>query len=183
MARTASRAPFGMEDLEAIEKRMRQIIGGKFPFDYREVSADEARAIFADQPYKLDLIAGLEKGGVDEYGNEIAEKPVISKTYRQDTFEDLCCGLTWSTRARFRRMRSSHVGGRGILARRRAQPMLQRIYGTAWRNKKVAQGPPGDVGRGQEARDHRKLGRELEIFIFDEEKVGPGLLPGCPTAR
>ncbi len=46
---------FTPEDLEAIEKRMRQIIGGKFPFTYRQVSADEARALFADQPYKIEL--------------------------------------------------------------------------------------------------------------------------------
>ena len=82
---------FSAEDLEAIEKRMRQIIAGRFPFVYRQVSADEARQIFAGQPYKLELIDGLDKGGVDEYGNETAEKPVIS-TYRQDTFEDLCRG-------------------------------------------------------------------------------------------
>ena len=61
---------FTPEDLEQIEKRMRQIIGGKHPFVYRQVSADEARQLFADQPYKLELIDGLEKGGIDEYGNE-----------------------------------------------------------------------------------------------------------------
>jgi threonyl-tRNA synthetase len=82
---------FTPEDLEQIEKRMRQIIGGKFPFVYREVSADDVRALFADQPYKLELIDGLERGGVDEYGNEVKEKPVIS-TYKHDTFEDLCRG-------------------------------------------------------------------------------------------
>jgi threonyl-tRNA synthetase len=77
---------FSPEDLEAIEKRMRQIISGKHKFNYRQVTADEARQLFHDQPYKLELIAGLEKGGVDEYGNEVAEKPPIS-TYKQDTFE------------------------------------------------------------------------------------------------
>ena len=82
---------FSPEDLEAIEKRMRQIIGGKHPFMYRQVSADEARELFADQPYKLELIAGLDKGGIDEYGNEVQEKPAIS-TYKQDKFEDLCRG-------------------------------------------------------------------------------------------
>ncbi|MCB0090335.1 MAG: threonine--tRNA ligase, partial [Caldilineaceae bacterium] len=82
---------FSPEDLEQIEKRMRQIIAGKHAFDYREVSADEARQLFADQPYKLELIDGLDQGGIDEYGNETDEKPVIS-TYRQDAFEDLCRG-------------------------------------------------------------------------------------------
>ncbi len=82
---------FAPEDLEQIEKRMRQIISGKHKFDYREVSADEARQIFHDQPYKLELIDGLAKGGIDEYGNEVSSKVVIS-TYKQDNFEDLCRG-------------------------------------------------------------------------------------------
>ena len=79
------------EDLEVIEKRMRQIIGGRHTFMRREVSADEAAALFNQQPYKLELIAGLAQGGVDEYGNETDEAQVIS-TYRHDVFEDLCRG-------------------------------------------------------------------------------------------
>src|SRR5512143_135776 len=79
------------EDLEKIEKRMRQIISGKFDFKKRVVSADEARKVFADQPYKLELIDGLEKGGLDEYGNPLNEKPVIS-FYFDGPFVDLCRG-------------------------------------------------------------------------------------------
>ncbi len=82
---------FTPEDLEAIEKRMRQVIAGRHPFQYRQVSADEARQLFTDQPYKLELIDGLAQGGIDEYGNETDEAPVIS-TYKHDTFEDLCRG-------------------------------------------------------------------------------------------
>src|ERR1051325_5968860 len=70
------------EDLQAIEKRMRQIIGSKFPFQRQEVSAEQAREQFKDQPYKLELIDGLDRGGQDEYGTPqagaIGEKPVIS---------------------------------------------------------------------------------------------------------
>ena len=55
------------EDLQVIEKRMRQIIAGHYTFQKRVVSADEARHIFEEQPYKLELIDGLEKGGTDEY--------------------------------------------------------------------------------------------------------------------
>src|SRR4028118_575772 len=76
---------FEPDDLEKIEKRMRQIVAGKHPFNYREVSADEARQLFNEQPYKLELIEGLAKGEVDEYGNEVKEAPVIS-TYKHDTF-------------------------------------------------------------------------------------------------
>src|SRR3972149_6269742 len=76
------------EDLEAVQKRMRQIVAGKHKFSRKEVSADEARVQFKDQPYKIELIDGLDKGGFDEYGNPIAEKPVIS-FYTHDTFTDL----------------------------------------------------------------------------------------------
>ena len=55
---------------------MRTIIKGKFPFIRREVTAQEAKKFFADQPYKIELIEGLEKGGTDEYGNKTSEPPM-----------------------------------------------------------------------------------------------------------
>src|SRR5512135_3076944 len=61
--------PLSQEDLEMIEKRMRQIIARHHKFVRKAASADEARQIFKDQPYKLELIDGLEQGGFDEYGN------------------------------------------------------------------------------------------------------------------
>ena len=54
---------------------MREIIKGNFPFERRALSAEEARQIFKDQPYKIELIEGLEQGGYDEYGNPLDEKP------------------------------------------------------------------------------------------------------------
>lgn len=164
---------FSTEELEAIEKRMRQIIAGRFPFVYRQVSADEARALFADQPYKLELIDGLAKGGVDEYGNETNEQPAIS-TYRQDTFEDLCRGPHVEHTGQippdsFKLMSLAGAYWRGD----EHNPMLQRIYGTAWRNKQELKHHL-DMIEEAKKRDHRKLGRELEIFIFDDE-IGPGL--------
>ncbi|MCA9159944.1 MAG: threonine--tRNA ligase, partial [Planctomycetales bacterium] len=164
---------FTPEDLQAIEKRMRQIIGGKFPFEYREVSVEEVRQLFADQPYKLDLIDGLEKGEVDEYGNEVEEKPVIS-TYKHDTFEDLCRGPHVEHTGQippdgFKLMSVAGAYWRGD----EHNPMLQRIYGTAWRNKKELKAHLEMLEEAKK-RDHRKVGRDLEIFIFDEE-VGPGL--------
>ena len=164
---------FQPEDLAEIEKRMRQIIAGKHPFTYRQVNADEARQIFADQPYKLDLIEGLVKGGADEYGNEVAG-PVVISTYRHDTFEDLCRGPHLEHTGQippdaFKLMTSSGAYWRGD----EHNPMLQRIYGTAWRNKKDL---ADYIQMLEEAkkRDHRKLGKDLDIFIFDDE-VGPGL--------
>ena len=80
--------PLTPEDLALIEKRMREIIAGDFKFTKQVVSAAEARRIFADQPYKLELIDGLEAGGVDEYGEPVEEDVEIS-IYKQDAFVDL----------------------------------------------------------------------------------------------
>ena len=79
------------EDLEEIEKRMRKTLSENHKFVRRELSAEEARDIFKDQPYKLDLIEGLEAGGFDEYGEPLEEETVIS-IYTHDDFVDLCRG-------------------------------------------------------------------------------------------
>jgi threonyl-tRNA synthetase len=165
--------PLTPDDLEQLELRMRRILEGDHPFVRRELSAEEARRLFADQPYKLELIEGLEHGGIDEHGNETDEAPVIS-TYAHDTFTDLCRGPHVGNTREInpQGVRLLSVAGaywRGDEKR----PMLQRIYGTAWNS-------PEDLAAHLEMleeakrRDHRKLGRELEIFIFDDE-VGPGL--------
>jgi threonyl-tRNA synthetase len=161
------------EDLQQIEKRMRQIIQGKHEFKKQVISAEEAREVFKDQPYKIELIEGLEKGGFDEYGNPLKEKPEIS-LYQHDTFVDLCRGPhVQNTREvkqdAFKLMSIAGAYWRGD----ENNKMLQRIYGTAWGN---AQQLKDYLHMLEEAkkRDHRKLGRELEIYIFDDE-VGPGL--------
>jgi threonyl-tRNA synthetase len=164
---------FTPEDLKEIEARMREIIRGNHLFTYREISADEAREQFRDQPYKLELIGGLDRGGTDEYGNETDVRPTIS-TYRHDTFEDLCRGphMDRTTQVPANAFQLLSVAGaywRGDEHR----PMLQRIYGTAWRNKDELQRYLRMLEEAKQ-RDHRKLGQELEIFIFDDE-VGPGL--------
>ena len=172
-AQDGSPRTFRPEDLEAIEKRMRQIIGGKHEYAYREVSAAEARQLFADQPYKLELIDGLDQGEIDEYGNEAAEKPVIS-TYKHDTFEDLCRGPHVEHTGKivadaFKLLSVAGAYWRGD----EKNAMLQRIYGTAWGNRKELRKHLDQLEEAKK-RDHRKVGRELEIFIFEEE-VGPGL--------
>ena len=186
--------PFSPEDLAAIEKPMRQIIAGKHPFQYREVSADEARALFAGQPYKLELIEGLAKGDVDEYGVErddadgdrsgapgdagdaarAGAHAVVISTYRQDAFEDLCKGPHVEHTGQlpadaFKLLSVAGAYWRGD----EHNPMLQRIYGTAWLNKKDLAAHLLMLEEAKK-RDHRKLGRELDIFTFDDE-VGPGL--------
>jgi len=165
--------PLTPEDLEAIERRMREIIAEDLPFTRQAISADEARRLFADQPYKLELIDGLEQGGLDEYGEPLDEKPEIS-TYTHGPFADLCRGphIERSGQINPAAVKLMNVAGaywRGDEKR----PMLQRIYGTAWKTAKELE---EHLARLEEAkkRDHRKLGAELDIFVFDEE-VGPGL--------
>jgi threonyl-tRNA synthetase len=161
------------EDLEQIEKRMRQIIQSKFEFKKKVISADEARELFKDQPYKVELIDGLEKGGLDEYGNPLKEKPEIS-LYQHDSFVDLCRGPHVENTRQIKPDAIKLMSIAGAYWRGdENNKMLQRIYGTAWEN---AQQLKDYLWQLEEAkkRDHRKLGRELEIFIFDDE-VGPGL--------
>jgi threonyl-tRNA synthetase len=161
------------EDLEKIEKRMRQIVQGKHEFKKKVISADEARQIFKDQPYKIELIEGLEKGGFDEYGNPLKEKPEIS-IYQHDTFVDLCRGPHVENTKQVKQDAFKLMSVAGAYWRGdEHNKMLQRIYGTAWEN---AQQLKDYLHQLEEAkkRDHRKLGKELEIYIFDDE-VGPGL--------
>jgi len=165
--------PIALEDLGKIEKRMRQIIAAGHPFVKKVVSAEDARQIFKDQPYKLELIEGLEKGGFDEYGNPLVEKPEIS-IYQSDTFTDLCRGPHVETTRQinpsaFKLMSIAGAYWRGD----EKNKMLTRLYGTAW---KTAQELEEYLAMLEEAkkRDHRKLGKELEIFFYEDE-VGPGL--------
>ncbi len=166
--------PLQPEDLEAIEKRMRQIITGDHPFVRKVVQADEARQIFKGQPYKLELIAGLEQGGFDEYGQPLAVKPDIS-IYTHDTFVDLCRGphvenTQQINPAAIKLMSVAGAYWRGDEHNR----MLQRIYGTAWHTPQELE---EYLWRLEEAkrRDHRKLGRELDLFSVSDD-IGPGLI-------
>jgi threonyl-tRNA synthetase len=165
--------PLTPEDLETVEKRMREIVAGNHAFVRKEVSADEARAQFKDQPYKLELIDGLEKGGVDEYGNPTQDKPVIS-FYTHDTFTDLCRGphvehTGQINPSAFKLLNVAGAYWRGDASR----PQLQRIYGTAWKTSEELE---QYLWKQEEAkkRDHRRLGKELGLFYFSDD-VGPGL--------
>ena len=161
------------EDLSAIEKRMRAVIHEDHPFERRELSAVEARQIFQDQPYKLELIDGLEKGGRDEYGEKIDSAAVIS-IYTHDDFVDLCRGPHVASTGKIdpEAIKLLNIAGaywRGD----EHNPMLQRIYGTAWES---AAELDTYLNRLEEAaqRDHRNLGRDLDLFSFSQD-VGPGL--------
>jgi len=164
---------FTPEDLVEIEKRMRQSIAARRPFECRQISAEEARTLFADQPYKLELIDGLTRGGLDEDGNEV-QGPVPMSTYKHGDFEDLCRGPHLEHTGQippdaFKLMSVAGAYWRGD----EHNPMLQRIYGTAWSNKSELQQYLTMLEEAKK-RDHRLLGQQLGIFVFDQE-VGPGL--------
>ena len=161
------------EDLEAIEKRMRQIIAANHSFVRREVSAEEARQVFAGQDFKLELIDGLEAGGLDEDGNALTEKPVIS-TFQHDTFVDLCRGPHVERTGQINPSAVKLMSIAGAYWRGdEKRPMLQRIYGTAFLTVKDLETYLWKLEEAKK-RDHRKLGKDLGLFHFSED-VGPGL--------
>ncbi len=161
------------EDLEKIEARMKEILRGNHPFIRKVVTADEARQIFRDQPYKLELIDALEHGELDEHGHPLAEKPEIS-IYQHDTFVDLCRGPHVENTSQINPEAVKLLLVAGAYWRGdEKNKMLQRIYGTAWETKEQLEQYLWQMEEAKK-RDHRKLGRELEIFFFDDE-VGPGL--------
>jgi threonyl-tRNA synthetase len=171
------------KDLEDITNRMRRIIKGKHAFSVREVSADEGRRIFKDNPYKLELIDGLTKGQ-DEYGNTSASAATIT-VYTQDTFTDLCRGPHVETTGnldpkgfKIQQVTGSYWRGKSD------NKMLKRFHATAWTNEADLKAYLERLAEA-ERRDHRKLGRELELFA-NEPVFGAGfpmLLPKGATVR
>lgn len=146
-------------DLPVIEARMREIIAADKPFIRQEVSKDEARQVFALQPYKLELL------------DEIPDEKV--SLYRQGSFIDLCRGPHVSSSGEIKAFKLISVAGAYWRGDER-QPMLQRIYGVAFDTEEAL---AEHLERIEEAtrRDHRKLGRELDLFSISEE-AGPGLV-------
>jgi threonyl-tRNA synthetase len=167
------------DDLKKLEKRMRNILKKKHQFHRRELSATEAQELFEDQPYKLELIEGLAAGEVDEYGEPSDEPPVIS-TYKHDTFEDLCKGphvdnLGQIHPSAFKLLKVAGAYWRGDEKREQ----LQRIYGTGWETPEQLE---EYLHRLEEAekRDHRKLGKELDLFSTEPDMLGGGLVMWHP---
>ncbi len=169
------------EDLKEIEKRMRKIIAGHHPFVRREVTPEEARELFKDQPYKLELIDDILSRGVDEHGNPLPEgaKPTLS-IYTVGDFTDLCRGPHVENTKQippdaFKLLSVAGAYWRGD----EHNPMLQRIYGTAWFSKKDLKEYLKFLEE-VEKRDHRKLGKQLDLFSVNPD-VGPGLVLWHPN--
>ena len=175
--------PFNPEDVEAIEAEMRKIVKANQRFERAEVSRDEALELFKDQPYKVEIIEGVAEGAeaLEQQGAEGEVISIYSNTERdadEPAFVDLCRGphLPGTGRIKaFKLLRTAGAYWRGDENR----PMLQRIYGTAWENKQALE---DHLHRLEEAekRDHRKLGRELELYSWPEE-VGSGLAVWHPN--
>jgi threonyl-tRNA synthetase len=162
------------DDLEVIENRMREIIAENHAFEKKVISSEEAQDIYSDQPYKLELIEGLEQGGYDEYGEPLQVKPEIT-LYQHDTFVDLCRGPHVESTGKVNPDAIKLLNVAGAYWRGdENKPMLQRIYGTAWESATELE---EYLWKLEEARrrDHRKLGRELDLFSVSDE-VGPGLI-------
>jgi threonyl-tRNA synthetase len=150
--------PFTPEDLERIEATMREIVKADLPFARREMDRAEAIAFFRErsEPFKVEILEGIEA-------------PRVS-LYQQGEFIDLCRGphvVSTGHLKAFKLLSSSGAYWRGD----EKNPMLQRVYGTAWLTQEDLD---QYLWRLEEAkkRDHRKLGRELDLFIFNE--VSPG---------
>ena len=167
------------DDLGWIEGRMREIIAGAYPFVVRELRPEEAAERFADEPLKLELIEGILVGNVDDNGEPLPpdQAPVLT-TYRHDGFEDLCRGPHVDSTADIDPRALKLLGVAGAYWRGdEHRPMLQRIYGTVWETPEQLE---QFLWRREEAerRDHRRLGRELELFHLDPTAPGmPYWLP------
>ena len=156
--------PFTPEDLDRVEARMEEIIEIDQAFVRESLSIDDALELFSDHPFKSEIIRG-----VDEAEGAGASEVSI---YRNDAFVDLCRGPHVPSTGRLKAvklMRSAGAYWRGD----ENKPQLQRIYGTAWEDRKALR---KYLNRLEEAakRDHRKLGTELDLYSFPSD-LGSGL--------
>jgi threonyl-tRNA synthetase len=152
--------PFGPEDLEAIEKKMVEVVKEDYPFRREEVGRAEAKKRFVDDPLKLERI------------DDLKEDEVIS-VYTDGPFVDLCRGPHVPSTGKIKHFKLLHAAGAYWRGDERRQ-MLQRIYGTAWFSK---QDLDQYLTRLEEARkrDHRVIGKQQDLFSIQED-VGPGLI-------
>jgi len=162
--------PFAPDDLDRIEARVAEIIAEDQPFERDVIAATEAETVFADQPYKLEIIRGVDEAE-GAAGSEVS-------VYRNVDFVDLCRGPHVPSTGRLaavKLLRSAGAYWRGD----ENNPQLQRIYGTAWESKKELE---AYLNRQEEAakRDHRRLGRELDLYSFPPE-LGSGLAVWHPN--
>jgi threonyl-tRNA synthetase len=174
--------PFTPEDLERIEARMHELLPEQQRFVREVVTREQAREEFADQPFKLEVIDLVGDGTIvsnvdapDTAAGDGEPTFTVYRNVRPDgsvAWSDLCRGPHIPSSDRvpaFKLLRSAGAYWRG----REDQPMLQRIYGTAWESRKAQKSYLAMMEEARK-RDHRKLGRELELTYHPDE-LGPGL--------
>ena len=156
--------PFTPEDLERIEELMNETMSASHSFLREEIGREEAKELFAGQPYKLEIIDGL------------ADEQTLT-IYRHNDFVDLCQGPHIDNSGDIPAVKLLSVAGAYWRGDER-RPMLQRIYGTAFESTEAL---ADHLARLEEAerRDHRALGRQLGLFSIHDE-IGPGLIVWHP---
>ena len=158
-------ATFTEEDLERIEARMREIVDADQAFVREEHSIDEGLRLFADQPYKKEIIEGVDAA-------EGAGDGVVTAYRNSGEFVDLCRGPHVPSTKRIGSFKLTKVAAAYWRGDEKRQ-QLQRIYGTAWEDDKALKAHLTMLEEA-EKRDHRKLGVELDLFSFPSE-IGSGL--------
>ncbi|GAA3564879.1 threonine--tRNA ligase [Amycolatopsis ultiminotia] len=169
--------PFTPEDLQALEKRMKQIVKGAQQFSRRVFAGtDEARRELADEPFKLELVdlkSEVDTSEVMEVGGgELTIYDNLDPRTKQRVWSDLCRGPHVPTTKFIPAFKLTRVAAAYWRGNDR-NPQLQRIYGTAWESAEAQDAHLARIAEA-ERRDHRKLGAELDLFSFPEE-IGSGL--------
>ncbi len=164
---------FTEDDLVAISKRMGEIVDANQPFVRSEMSPRDALALFADQPYKCEIIQRVTSGNADANdAGEVSGGDTVSVYRNSDTFVDLCRGPHVPSTGKLPHFALMKVAGAHWRSNEKG-PTLQRIYGTAWESKAALQ---EHLVRLEEAekRDHRRLATEMDLLSFPSE-LGGGL--------
>jgi threonyl-tRNA synthetase len=166
-------ARFTDEDLARIEDVMREIVAEDQPFTRSEMSIEDGLALFADQPFKVEIITKVREGASDDEDlGEVSSGPVVSVYANAGGFVDLCRGPHVPSTKRlgvFKLMRVAGAYWRGDEKR----PQLQRVYGTAWESAEALAAHLHQLEEA-EKRDHRRLAVELDLISFPSE-LGGGL--------
>jgi len=152
------------EDFERIEAEMQKIVAEDLPFERIEVSRDEAKEILKGQKYKLERLADVPEGDVITF-------------YSCGEFQDLCRGPHVESTGKLRAFKIMNVAG-SYFRGHETNPMLQRLYGTAFTNPKQLRLYMKQVEEAKK-RDHRRLAKDLDLYSISE-KVGPGLVHWHP---
>ncbi len=164
---------FAEADIERVESRMREIVKADQPFVRSVIKADEALRLFADQPYKCEIIERVRSGGADGAdAAEVGSGDEVSIYRNTDSFVDLCLGPHVPSTGRlghFKLQKVSAAYWRGS----EKGPVLQRIYGTAWESKAALDEHLHRLAEA-EKRDHRRLAVELDLLSFPQQ-LGGGL--------